>query len=168
MANSIFGANSQGKYKGAFSTSLGSALTFNSAVDSLMLIQNIQVSHQQPVQPLFEVGSNNRYYVVGKASGTFSATQILGFGDAALKQVTSLANPCDGDRTLKLVLKSPFCEIGAALVDPNSTAARNGPSLTLNLTGVLLSSVGFSIAAQDNLINSQLQGIMTDLDYDYK
>jgi hypothetical protein len=164
MAESIFGANSQGVYKGAFSTALGSALTFNSAVDSLMLIQNIQVSHQQPVQPLFEVGSNNRYYVVGKASGTFSATQILGFGDAALKQVTSLANPCEGDRTLKLVLKSPFCEVGANAVG----AGRNGPSLTLNLTGVLLSSVGFSIAAQDNLINSQIQGIMTDLDYDYK
>ena len=164
MAESIFGTNSQGVYKGAFSTALGSALTFNSAVDSLMLIQNIQVSHQQPVQPLFEVGSNNRYYVVGKASGTFSATQILGFGDAALKQVTSLANPCEGDRTLKLVLKSPFCEVGANAVG----AGRNGPSLTLNLTGVLLSSVGFSIAAQDNLINSQLQGIMTDLDYDYK
>ena len=164
MAESIFGTNSQGVYKGAFSTALGSALTFNSAVDSLMLIQNIQVSHQQPVQPLFEVGSNNRYYVVGKASGTFSATQILGFGDAALKQVTSLANPCEGDRTLKLVLKSPFCEVGANAVG----AGRNGPSLTLNLTGVLLSSVGFSIAAQDNLINSQIQGIMTDLDYDYK
>jgi hypothetical protein len=164
MAESIFGANSPGVYKGAFSTALGSALTFNSAVDSLMLIQNIQVSHQQPVQPLFEVGSNNRYYVVGKASGTFSATQILGFGDAALKQVTSLANPCEGDRTLKLVLKSPFCEVGANAVG----AGRNGPSLTLNLTGVLLSSVGFSIAAQDNLINSQIQGIMTDLDYDYK
>lgn len=164
----IFGDNSKGIYKGAFSTSLGSALTFNSAVDSLMLIQNIQVSHQQPVQPLFEVGSNNRYYVVGKASGTFSATQILGFGDTALRQVTSLADPCEGDRTLKLVLKSPFCEVASGTFVGPPSGGRSSPSLTLNLTGVLLSSVGFSIAAQDNLINSQIQGIMTDLEYDYK
>lgn len=162
---SIFGKNSQGVYKGAFSTALGSALTFGGAANKLMLIQNIQVSHQQPVQPLFEVGSNNRYYVVGKASGTFSATQILGFGSTALEQVTSLANPCDGNRTLTLLIKSPFCEIDTNGAGPE--AAGEGPSLTLNLSGVLLSSVGFSIAAQDNLINSQLQGIMTDLEYEY-
>ena len=163
---SIFGKDSQGVYRGAFRTTVGTSLSFGSG--PLTLIQNLQVSHQQPVQPLFEVGSNNRYYVVGKAAGTFSATQILGFGSAALDQVTSLANPCTGDRRLTLLIPSPFCDVD----NPPELAAGTGfgtsGDLTLTLTGVLLSSVGFSIAAQDNLINSQIQGIMTDLEYEYK
>ena len=107
MPNPIFGPNSQGKYQGAFRTTVGTVLSFAGA--DLNLIQNLQVSHQQPVTPLFEVGTNNRYYVVGKASGTFSATQILGFGDAALKQVTNLADPCS-PRQLVLAIPSAFCE----------------------------------------------------------
>jgi len=162
---SIFGKDSQGVYRGAFRTTLGTSLSFGGG--PLTLIQNLQVSHQQPIQPLFEVGSNNRYYVVGKANGTFSATQILGFGSAALDQVTSLANPCTGDRRLTLLIPGAFCDVD----NPPELAAGTGVGtgdLTLNLTGVLLSSVGFSIAAQDNLINSQIQGIMTDLEYEYK
>ena len=170
MPNPIFGANSQGKYQGAFRTTVGTVLTF--AGTALNLIQNLQVSHQQPVTPLFEVGTNNRYYVVGKASGTFSATQILGFGDAALKQVTNLADPC-APRQLILAIPSAFCSAadGATQLAPGLTGPQipqgTGNKLTLTLEGVLLQSVGFSVAAQDNLINSQLQGLMTDLKYDY-
>lgn len=172
MPNPIFGPNSQGVYRGAFRTTVGTVLTFAGA--NLNLIQNLQVSHQQPVTLLFEVGTNNRYYVVGKASGTFSATQILGFGDAALKQVTALADPCS-PRQLVLAIPSAFCESvpGATgpIVGPIAAVfggGNVGRKLTLTLEGVLLQSVGFSVAAQDNLINSQLQGLMTDLKYDFE
>lgn len=149
----IFGENSQGEYQGAFRTTAETAISFNDT--DLTLLQNIQVSHQQPVQPLFEVGSNKRYYVIGKASGTFSAGQILGFGNAALDQVTSLADPCQGNRTLELHMPNSYCTVNGG----------GGGGLYLTLTGVLLQSVGFSMAAQDNLINSQIQGLMTDLEY---
>lgn len=151
----IFGANSQGDYQGAFRTTTQTSITF--AGNKIVLLQNLQVSHQQPVQPLFEVGSNKRYYVIGKASGTFSASQILGFGDDALKSVTSLADPCDGNRVLVLAIPNSYCAVGGSGA---------GSGLTLTLKGVLLQSVGFTIAAQDNLINSQIQGVITDLEYE--
>lgn len=151
----IFGPNSQGEYQGAFRTTANTALNFNG--EDMTLIQNLQVSHQQPVQNLFEVGSNKRYYVVGKASGTFSASQVLGFGSAALDTVTKLADPCEGDRTLMLAIPNSYCEVGGG---------DGGGNLTLTLKGVLLQSVAFSVAAQDNLINSQIQGLITDLEYD--
>ena len=151
----IFGPNSQGEYQGAFRTTANTALNFNG--EDMTLIQNLQVSHQQPVQNLFEVGSNKRYYVIGKASGTFSASQVLGFGSAALDTVTKLADPCEGDRTLMLAIPNSYCEVGSG---------GEGGNLTLTLKGVLLQSVAFSVAAQDNLINSQIQGLITDLEYD--
>ena len=172
----IFGAASQAVYKGAFRTTQNSYLTFNNR-GALTLIQNLQVSHQQPVTPLFEVGTNNRYYVVGKASGTFSATQVLGFGDDALKQVTSLADPCTGNRRLVLSIPSAYCTptplpnppgVANAAPAPGAVAgAALKANLVLTLDGVLLQSVGFSIAAQDNLINSQIQGLLTDLSYTF-
>lgn len=152
---SIFGDASQGDYQGAFRTTANTALNFSG--EDMTLIQNLQVSHQQPVQNLFEVGSNKRYYVVGKASGTFSASQVLGFGSAALDTVTQLADPCEGDRTLMLAIPNAYCEVGSG---------GGGGDLTLTLKGVLLQSVAFSVAAQDNLINSQIQGLITDLEYD--
>jgi hypothetical protein len=155
---SIFGSASQGEYVGAFRTvktkSGESGITFQNK--GIALIQNVQVSHQQPVQNLFEVGSNKRYYVVGKSSGTFSISQILGFGSDVLAQVTNLANPCSGDRTLAIAFPNSYCRSGASAA---------GGTLTLTLKGVLLQSVGFTVAAQDNLINTQSQGLMTDLEY---
>jgi len=150
----IFGEASEAVYQGAFRTTEESAISFNDK--DLTLLQNLQVSHQQPVQPLFEIGSNSRYYVVGKASGTFSCGQILGFGSAALNQVRDLADPCEGNRLLELKLPNSYCKVGSS---------GEGEELWLTLSGVLLQSVGFTMAAQDNLINSQVQGLMTDLEY---
>lgn len=149
-------ANNSGDYQGTFRTikTNNPGVTFNGG-QGVSLIQNLQVSHQQPIQNLFEVGSNKRYYVLGKASGTFSISQILGFGQEVLNTVTTLADPCQGNRTLTITFPNSFCRAGGG----------GGGSLTLTLKGVLLQSVGFTVASQDNLINSQAQGMMTDLEY---
>lgn len=156
---SIFGDASRGEYQGAFRSTAGTALKFSGK--NVTLVQNLQVTHAQPVQPLFEVGSQKRFYVVGKASGTFTIGQILGFGNETLSGVTDLANPCEGDRQLNLVIPNSFCKLGG-----DKTGATNkGGTLNLSLKGVLLQQVGFSVAAQDNLINSNLSGVMVDLEY---
>jgi hypothetical protein len=150
----IFGENTA-DYQGTFRTVQGKGVSFNGASNGVSLIQNLQVSHQQPIQNLFEVGSNKRYYVLGKPSGTFSIAQILGFGKQVLTQVTTLSNPCVGDRTMVVTFPNSFCKKGGG----------GGENLSLTLKGVLLQSVGFTVAAQDNLINSQVQGMMTELEY---
>ena len=156
---SIFGENSQASYGGAFRTTKQTkGVTFGAGADNdISLIQNMQVSHQQPVQNLFEVGSNKRYYVIGKSSGTFSISQILGFGTAVLRQVTNLADPCQAPTERRMTVSFPnsFCD----------GANKAGQTLTLTLEGVLLQSMGFSTQAQDNLISSQVQGVMTELQY---
>lgn len=170
MATSIFGANSQAEYMGAFRTTSGAGnngVTFGDGGD-VSLIQNLQVSHQQPVQNLFEVGSNKRYYVIGKASGTFSASQILGFGNKVLDTVTKLADPCSGGRRLTITFPNAYCKAppvpGGGVVTASTQTA--GETLQLTMDGVLLQSISFSVAAQDNLINSQVQGLMTELQYE--
>jgi hypothetical protein len=161
---SIFGSNSETTYGGAFRTvnkdKGGTGVTFGGIAGGVSLIQNLQVSHQQPVQNLFEVGSNKRYYVIGKSSGTFSISQILGFGPTVLSNVTALADPCSvpGGRVLTISFPNSYCSGAEA-------ANGVGGSLTLTLKGVLLQSMGFSTQAQDNLISTQVQGVMTELEY---
>jgi len=158
-ATSIFGENSESEYGGAFRTVKGTnGVTFGGVDNPVSLIQNMQVSHQQPVQNLFEVGSNKRYYVIGKASGTFSISQILGFGPAVLDSVTMLADPCTttANRTMVVSFPNSYC-------DGTKTT---GGKLELTLNGVLLQSMGFSTQSQDNLITSQIQGVMTELLYE--
>jgi hypothetical protein len=150
---SIFGDASSGSYQGAFRTTAGTALKF--AGKDVTLVQNLQVTHQQPIQPLFEVGTNKRFFVVGKAGGTFTIGQVLGFGNEAMEGITELADPCVGDRQLNLVVPNSYCTVDG----------KNGGSLSLSLKGVLLQQVGFSVAAQDNLINSNISGVMVDLEY---
>jgi hypothetical protein len=104
---------------------------------------------------LFEVGTNKRFFVVGKAGGTFTIGQVLGFGNEAMEGITELADPCVGDRQLNLVVPNSYCTVDG----------KNGGSLSLSLKGVLLQQVGFSVAAQDNLINSNISGVMVDLEY---
>lgn len=151
---SIFGEASKGEYQGAFRTTAGTALKF--AGKDVTLVQNLQVAHQQPVQPIFEVGSNKRYFVVGKASGTFTIGQILGFGSDALNSVKDMADPCVGDRVLTMMIPNSHCKVGGA----------TSGNLGLTLRGILLNQVGFTVAAQDNLVNSNVSGSMVDLAYD--
>jgi hypothetical protein len=151
---SIFGEASKGEYQGAFRTTAGTALKF--AGKDVTLVQNLQVAHQQPVQPIFEVGSNKRYFVVGKASGTFTIGQILGFGSGALNSVKDMADPCIGDRVLTMMIPNSHCKVGGA----------TSGNLGLTLRGILLNQVGFTVAAQDNLVNSNVSGSMVDLAYD--
>ena len=151
---SIFGDASKGVYQGAFRTTAGTALKF--AGKDVTLVQNLQVAHQQPVQPIFEVGSNKRYFVVGKASGTFTIGQILGFGSGALSSVKDMADPCIGDRNLTMMIPNSHCQVGG----------KTSGTLGLTLRGILLNQVGFTVAAQDNLVNSNVSGSMVDLAYD--
>ena len=92
----LFNAKSKAEYKGAFFTAAGSGLQFKGV--NLNLVQSLQTSMQQPVTPLYEIGSNNRYYVVGKSTGTFTIAQILGFagagGKTVLDQIAEMADPC--------------------------------------------------------------------------
>lgn len=155
---SIFSEEAKATYAGAFFTSKGSGVKFGG--DDLHLIQNLQTSMQQPITPLYEIGSNNRYYVVGKSSGTFTIAQILGFraagkGKDVFEQIKDMADPCKVS-TLTLIYPSASCD---------SAGSRGGSPLTVNLTGVLIQSVQISQQAQDNLINANVTGMFTNLTY---
>jgi len=153
----LFNAKSKAEYKGAFFTAEGSGLQFKGK--NLNLVQSLQTSMQQPVTPLYEIGTNNRYYVVGKSTGTFTIAQILGFaaagGKTVLDQIAEMADPCKVS-TMTLTYPTSSCAAGGA------TAALG---LTLNMSGVLVQSLQVTQQAQDNILTANVTGMFTDMTY---
>ena len=158
MPTEMFSAQAKAEFKGAFFTTAGSGLKFGDS--DLSLVQNLSTSMQQPITPLYEIGSNNRYYVVGKSTGNFTIAQILGFKDAAKKsvvqQVADMADPCK-ITNMTLVYPGNTCKVGAAKGDKQE--------LRLNMTGVLVQSIQITQQAQDNLVTANLAGIFTSMTY---
>ena len=154
----IFSNEAQATYAGAFFTSAGSGVKFGGA--DLHLVQNLSTSMQQPITPLYEIGSNNRYYVVGKSSGNFTIAQILGFrsaggGKDVFEQIKDMADPCK-PKDLTLIYPSSNCD---------SKGSKSGTPLEINLTGVLVQSVQITQQAQDNLVTANVTGMFTNLTY---
>jgi hypothetical protein len=154
----IFSDKSQATYAGAFFTAAGSGISFGG--DNLHLVQSLQTSMQQPITPIYEIGSNNRYYVVGKSTGNFTIAQILGFrsagaGKDVLEQIKDMADPCK-PKDMTLIYPSSSCD---------SKGGSSGSPLQINLTGVLVQSVQITQQAQDNLITANVAGMFTNLTY---
>lgn len=158
MPTEMFSSQSKAVFKGAFFTTAGSGLKFGDS--NLSLVQNLSTSMQQPITPLYEIGSNNRYYVVGKSTGNFTIAQILGFKDAAKKsvvqQVADMADPCK-ITDMTLVYPANTCNAGGA--------GGGAQELRLNMTGVLIQSIQITQQAQDNLVTANLAGIFTSMTY---
>jgi hypothetical protein len=153
MADDVFG-RAPSPFGGAFSADL-STMNFSAyPAASGALIQNLQVNYQQQVNQVFEIGSPYRYYVVGRTSGTLAFGRIVGpvaTNKDILKKLGNICTSTEKDRTITLNLGSTQC--GIAPVVPGAAAA----PLILEANAVIATSVGFSVQAQDMLINENVQ-----------
>ena len=147
-ADDVFGRGPS-PFGGAFSADLSTMQFSAYPGNSGALIQNLQVNYQQQVNQVFEIGSPYRYYVVGRTSGTLAFGRIVGpvaTNKDILKKLGNICNTTEADRTITLNLGSTEC----------TTVGPKIP-LILEAAAVIATSVGFSVQAQDMLINENVQ-----------
>ena len=135
-------------YAGAFSADNAQLILFGEGTRTVgLLVQSIQTQYNQPIQTIFEVGSDNRYYVVGRPSGSMTIAQILGPSRIALTKLRQLGNPCDStvNRDLAFTLGSSACLGGS-----------KGVALTLTASGCISSGAAFSVTAEQMLVTQQV------------
>ena len=151
MADDVFGRGAS-PFGGAFSADYSTMQFSAYPGKSGALIQNLQVNYQQQVNQIFEIGSPYRYYVVGRTSGTLAFGRIVGpvaTNKDILKKLGNICKTTEADRTITLNLGSPDC-----------TAVGQQPAnsgIALEASAVIATSVGFSVQAQDMLINENVQ-----------
>lgn len=152
MAN-VFRATQ--KHNGSFQAS-DMVMTINGAAVAGHVVQQIQMQYQQQITTLYEIGSNNVYYVGGRAQGTMSVARIAGPQAAPGIILTAYNDICSpGDMTLSA--GSDSCAAGGAFGGGQANS-------TYLLGGVLVTSLGISTQAQDVVVNEQMAFQFLDLD----
>ncbi len=107
------------------------------------LLQTVQISYQQKVTRLWEVGSNKTYFFAGRTEGMIKAKRIIGNRNAALgfvKQFGDVCNMTGNHLTLQL--------------DSGCTGFQSRGKL--EASGCVINSVGYNIQAQESIIYEEV------------
>lgn len=159
MPADIFGRESS-TFGGAFAAD-AATMTFAggaagaTAAGSGTLVQTVNVNYQQQIQKLYEVGSNQIYHVGGRTQGTGSIARIIGPKRLGALLYATYGNICNvGQNTLNFTFATANCA--------NATGA-----VTYTCHLVLVTAVGFNLAATDMLINEQVQFMFSGLNITY-
>jgi hypothetical protein len=149
----VFGYKRNPKPRGVFSTE-DSKLVFGSgsgidAADGGYLVQNWNVSYQQQVQEVFEIGSNALYWSKGRPQGTGTLGRLIGDKDVSTPSSSGFFpeeayDICKGGATLVLEAVGGHCENSGGAVDETLNKG-----LQIVMSGAVVTNIGFSMQIAD-------------------
>jgi hypothetical protein len=159
----IFGYQRSPKPSGVFSTEnskLHFASGFSPAGDvgalgaKGYLVQNWNITYNQQVQEIFELGSNALYWVKGRPQGVGTIQRVVGPRDASTPGTLfpkEAFDICEGGVRFELKVKSGNCDgIGSLSFDTFSEVG-------INMDGCVITSIGFNAAVQDTRVMENIQ-----------
>jgi len=114
-----------------------------------LLIQNISIQYQQQVNRLYEVGCPQVYLIAGRTQGTISMARVIGPKGIMVDFYEEYGNPCN-DRDLEIDLSPGMCE--------------KASNSAITAKKAIITSIGISVAANDMLINEQMQWMFVTLE----
>lgn len=142
-------------FGGAFAAD-SALLSFAGITGIGLITQQLNFSYQQNISKIWEVGTHFQYYIVGRAQGAVSLNRVLGPRPLAFLFYTIYGNPCNAaNNTINLSMQQGCLDAN----DPTGAATLE----TMSILGVLLQSVGFSIQAEQMMINEQAQAMFISL-----
>lgn len=127
-----------------------------------LVTQSLQISYQQPITRLYEVGTQYTYFIAGRAQGTMSMARVLGPGIVTSQFYKSFGDVCLANQNHLALDVAAGCQPGG----PGGTGAGSLVSSRMYFlaNNVLIQSLGLSVAAQDMIINEQLSFFFTSLE----
>ena len=161
MANDIFGYDRPAP-QAVFSSDMA-RMTVSSGSGGDMniencLVQNWNVTYRHDVQEIYEIGSSQLYWVKGHPVGEGSLGRIVGSAPNATKALRFFSdnayNMCNGGDTYDITLIPGLCRSGSNLITDSQQVT---DTVTLKLTGCVVTSIGFTINAQDVKISEELR-----------
>ena len=144
---SPFGKNQD--HKGTFRAE-DLKMTFANGSGEGALVQQANFTVNRTVNMLYEIGSNNIYYVGNRRQGQAQLVRVVG-GASNFKQMVTkygdMCNPAD----LKL--------------EANGGCGGTTVNITYTLKKATLTSIGASVTAQEIVVNENLGFICSDIEY---
>lgn len=118
-----------------------------------LLTQSLEFKYTQQIQRIYEVGSRNVFYVVGRTQGDAAVARVLGPRPVLLAFYQAYGNACRAGENVLLFQVGTGC----------SLPADTGAGLAFALLGVVLTSLGVSVKADDMMVGEQLTMMYTAL-----
>jgi hypothetical protein len=148
MASIFNSGGSEQKHNGSFRAE-DLTVDFGGQSGIGALVQQAQFTVQRTVNMIYELGSNNVYYVGNRRQGTANLSRVVGSSAAFRQILTDFGNMCT-PKTLTLT----------------AAGGCGGQTGTVNydLLFATLTSIGGSVTANDIVINEQLAFICSDID----
>ena len=142
----IFGYKRTPKPANVFSSS-GAIIKFGKGGGQDMignLIQNWNVTYNNNITEIFELGSDRIYWAQGRPTGTGTIGRILGIGKVALFPREAL-DVCLGGALMEIQAKDNVCK-----------GQVNQDGVTLKMDGCIVTSIGFQAGVADTRINENI------------
>jgi hypothetical protein len=143
-----------------------------------LLTQQLNFNYQQQITRLYEIGSQRTFYVAGRPQGQAMLARIAGPREVTLAFYYKFGNVCCAkDNVLQFRAAAMCTPLGSgttteADVNALTTAAsllgnyNSGTNLDLKMTGVVITSVGFTVQSENMVINEQVQCMFVSLESD--
>lgn len=114
---------------------------------AMYMIQNWNLNYQQQIQEVYELGSSNVYWNRQAPQGVGAFQSIVGPSGELLYSLMprGTRDACDGGANFALTAGGSFCR------------PANAQRLSLNMQGVLITSLGFQMSVQDHMLRDQIQ-----------
>ena len=125
-----------------------------------LLTQQLQVSYQQQISRLYEIGSNFTFLVMGRSQGQFSVARILGPRPVQTAFYSKFGNVCNAATNIISLQMATGCQTSGS----GGGVVGGLGQLSYLLRNCVLISIALSVAAMDMIINEQLQGMFISLD----
>ena len=107
------------------------------------LAQSLNISYQQNINRLWELGSLKTFFFAGRTEGNINIKRVLGHKNAQLKFVKQYGDVCNMENN---VISLKF---EAGCTNPQALG-------TVKASGCVIKSVAYSVQAQDMIINEDM------------
>lgn len=145
-----------------------------------LLTQQLNFTYQQQITRLYEIGSQRTFFIAGRPQGQASLARVVGPREVTLAFYYKFGNVCCvKDNVLQFRAAAMCFPTGSGTTTEASVSqaandflqtrgdnASSGSNLDLKMTGVVITTIGFTVAAENMVINEQVQLMYVALEAD--
>jgi hypothetical protein len=124
-----------------------------------LLMQDLSFNYQQAVTRIYELGTAKTFYVAGRAQGQATCGRILGPRGVQTAFYGKYGDVCSPDNILDFSADTSCDRPASTPATPTDQRAYR-----FHMTGVVITSIGITVRANDMIINEQLQMFFASLE----
>lgn len=126
--------------------------TDGSAAGLSALAQRLQLSYQQQVSRIYELGSPNIYYVGGRTQGNMSLSRIIGPQLTISALYAAYGDICKANKAISFVVSNPNCLVN-----------ESGQTVTFSALNCVITGVAVGVQSNDMMITDDTTMMFSSL-----